>query len=98
MIGERLHFFSKETRGSSKKKMKGARAYSSDETMTEARDFEGFNVNLRSTNDVKSLPHDRGVEASGLGTQTVMIDKERRFPSHTPSSNRERPNSRGICA
>jgi len=25
------------------------------------------------------------MEASGLGTQTVMIDKERWFPSHTPA-------------
>jgi len=33
-----------------------------------------------------------------LDTQTVMIDKERWFPSHTPSSSRERPNSRGIRA
>jgi len=38
------------------------------------------------------------VEASGLDTQTVMIDKERWFPSHTLSSSRERPNSRGIRA
>ena len=42
--------------------------------------------------------HSRGKEASGLDTQTVMIDKERWFPSHTPSSIRERPNPRGIRA
>jgi len=30
--------------------------------------------------------------------QTVIIDKERWFSSHTPSTRRERPNSRGIRA
>jgi len=40
LIGESLDFFSKETKESSKKKMKGGRASSSDETVTEARDFK----------------------------------------------------------
>jgi len=31
-------------------------------------------------------------------SHTIIIDKERWFSSHTPSTRRERPNSRRICA
>jgi len=35
----------------------------------------------------------QGVEASGLGTPTVKMDRKRWFPSHTPVTSKERPNS-----
>jgi len=34
----------------------------------------------------------------GSAPQTVIIDKEMWFSSHTPSTRRERPNSSRICA
>jgi len=40
----------------------------------------------------------QGVEASGLGTSTVKMDKKRWFSSHTPVTNRERPKSQGTRA
>ena len=47
---------------------------------------------------MKGAAQRQGMEASCLGTSTVKIDKERWFLSHTPVTNRERPNSRGIRA
>jgi len=40
----------------------------------------------------------RGMEASGLSTPKSDNRRERWFQSHTPSTCRERPNSRRICA
>jgi len=39
--------------------MKSVREVSSDGTVREAHIFERLNVNLRSTSDVKSQPHDQ---------------------------------------
>jgi len=59
---------------------------------------ESVSLGSRVRAAVEGAAQRQGVEASGLGTSTVKIDKERWFSSHTPVTSRERPNSRGIRA
>jgi len=42
---------------------------------------------------VEGAAQRQGMEASGLGTSTVKMDKVRWFSSHTPVTSRERPRS-----
>jgi len=59
---------------------------------------ESVSLGSRVRATVEGATQRQGVEASGLGTSIVKIDKERWFSSHTPVTSRERPNSQRICA
>jgi len=59
---------------------------------------EGVSLGSRVRAAVEGATPKQGMEASGLGTSTMKMDKEMWFSSHTPVTSRERPRSQGTRA